>query len=90
MDERIEPRDDREAVEAVRDRPVLVARATMRERLDDPLVRAVVTVVESRPSLAAQRQRSLEPIVLHVRVPDRPPIHEDVDELHAAERIPAA
>jgi len=84
VDERVQAGDDPEAVDAVDDRPVLVTRSPVRERLDRPLVRTASAPVEARAPVAAKSQRAFELIVLHVGVPDRPTVHVHVDELHDA------
>ena len=82
MDEWVQAGHDPEAVDAVDDRPVLVTRSPVRERLDRPLVRAASALVEARAPVAAKGQRAFELIVLHVGVSDRPTVHVRVDELH--------
>ena len=82
MDERVQAGDDPEAVDAVDDRPMLVTRSPVRERLDRPLVRTASAYVEPRAPVAAKGQRAFELIVLHVGVSDRPTVHVHVDELH--------
>ncbi len=61
----------------------------MRECLHHALVRAALAVREPSAAATAQGQRALEPIVLHVRMPERAPVHVDVDELHSESTIPA-